>query len=159
MKTERLPCELTDDEVRAKGEQIAQLIGEIQDAEVAMKAQAEEAKDNIKGLKARTSALSSEVRTRREYRSVEVRESFDWGNRRVEVIRLDTGEVIRTRETTEAERQLHLSVVTRERPEQNDDEPSHSLMRDVADQVNAGALDIIGEGGDRLTVTATLDGH
>ena len=105
MRIERLPVTLTNDEVRVRGEELAGLVAEINAAEDAKKLAAHEAKAAIDGLAEKASEVAEEIRSRRVYRDVEVREDLDAKARVVSVIRLDTGEVVRERVATSSDLQ------------------------------------------------------
>ena len=105
MRTERLPVTLTNDEVRVRGEELAGLVAEINAAEDAKKIAAQEAKAAIDELDVKAAGIAEEIRSRRVYRDVEVREDLDAPSRVVSVIRLDTGEVVRERVATSSDLQ------------------------------------------------------
>ena len=105
MRTERLPVTLTNDEVRVRGEELAGLVAEINEAEDAKKLAASEAKAAIDALDSKAAGIAEEIRSRRVYRDVEVREDLDAPSRVVSVIRLDTGEVVRERVATSSDLQ------------------------------------------------------
>ncbi len=97
MRTERLPVALTDDEVRVRGEELAGIVREIDDAEEAKRQAAAEAKEELDALWARAGKLGAEIREKRVDRDEEVREEVDGTRRIVTLYRLDTGEVVRER--------------------------------------------------------------
>ena len=105
MRTERLPVALTNDEVRVRGEELAGLVAEINKAEESKKLAASKAKTEIDGLAEKAAGIAEEIRSRRVYRDVEVREDLDAKARVVSVIRLDTGEVVRERVATSSDLQ------------------------------------------------------
>jgi len=108
MRTERLPVTLTNDEVRVRGEELAGLVAEINEAEDAKKLAASEAKAAIDALDSKAAGIAEEIRSRRVYRDVEVREDLDAPSRVVSVIRLDTGEVVRERVATSSDLQAEF---------------------------------------------------
>ena len=105
MRIERLPVTLTNDEGRVRGEELAGLMAEINAAEDAKKIAAQEAKAAIDELDVKAAGIAEEIRSRRVYRDVEVREDLDAPSRVVSVIRLDTGEVVRERVATSSDLQ------------------------------------------------------
>ena len=81
---------------------------EINAAEDAKKLAAQEAKAAIDGLAEKAAGIAEEIRSRRVYRDVEVREDLDAKARVVSVIRLDTGEVVRERVATSSDLQAEF---------------------------------------------------
>lgn len=111
VRIERLPCQLTPDEVRARGEKAAMLYAERDEVEQDYERAKEIRKERIGSIDSRISQHMQEVRTRQEHRDVRVvdRENFDdKHNPQVETVRLDTGELVRSRPMTDLERQGKL---------------------------------------------------
>ena len=101
--TMKLPVKMTDDEVKARAHEAAELVLELD------LAKADEA-DRKKAWKAAHESkerylrdLSESVRTRTEQRLVEVDEVPCVGRATMEVYRRDTGELVLSRPMTEAE--------------------------------------------------------
>ena len=100
-ETRFLKVPLSPDEVRARGEQLANILKSIDDTEATQKAEKERMKDAMNALTGQCHRLASIVRDGVEERAVEVEMRVDLGLRLVEEIRLDTGEVVSTRGVTE----------------------------------------------------------
>lgn len=108
--TETLRCELVDDEVQDRAGQAARAWSEAEQNETELKGLAEEMRGGIKSLRARCGELLRAVRERAEYRLVACEEVPNLGgiDPHVDIVRVDTGEVIRKRPLTPEERQLRL---------------------------------------------------
>lgn len=103
-----LPQELTDAELQTKADELARKWTEHEDLEDAKRASASEFGAQLKELRGVARRLAREVRERSVQVDVEVVERFDVVEGLVEVVRTDTGEVMRTRQPTGPERQLVL---------------------------------------------------
>ena len=93
--TEKLRCDLSEAEIRDRAENAALAFGEAEESEAELKATAEEQRGQIKRLRARVAELLGAVRERAEYRHVDCVERRNEGEAKVEVIRVDTGEIVR----------------------------------------------------------------
>lgn len=91
-----LPCDLTDDEVRAKGERLATLFQAVQQKEGVEKERHKSAMDEIKEDKLELCEVANEVHTKMELRLVDVN-VIGVDSETVEYIRLDTGVNYETR--------------------------------------------------------------
>jgi hypothetical protein len=106
--TEELPVVLTREELLSRGESLAH-----QDAAWAkLDAERKRAVDDFKAgllkIESETARLALIVREKAEPRQVWVVEQRDFTENRVDFVREDTGEVVRTRVMTESERQMEL---------------------------------------------------
>ena len=97
MKTEYLKCELTDDELRENGIILARANGKIIELEAQKKKFNDQIKADISSAEAEISRLSTILQNGYEFRQVEVEEKQDFEEKKIFVIRLDTGEEIRSR--------------------------------------------------------------
>jgi hypothetical protein len=104
MKRE-LQCNLTDAEVRERGEELAAVTNQIKETEAEKKAANSEKNEAIKGLHGRASDLAECIRTGQETRLVEVRETLDYDAKVVEVHRVDTQELVERRTMSDLELQ------------------------------------------------------
>ena len=107
-ETRTLPCRLTDEELRERGQALAQTVQNIateQTRQTDLKAQM---KATLAGLQARESLLANVVARREEFRDVLVALVPDHAAGTLTEVRLDTGEAFYTRPLTEDERQLSL---------------------------------------------------
>jgi hypothetical protein len=108
MKTERLPVRLTEAETLQKAKIVADLHAEIGEKEQAEKLRRDAAKDAIELLRARLGELAGQIRRGEEYREVEVTESLDYRRKVREIVRTDTGEIVRTVAMTATELQAPI---------------------------------------------------
>lgn len=113
---EKLPCELTRDEKESKANEMAELIKVHGEVEIEMKSVAEGFKRHLKKLDQDITDRAEEVRTGVEHRLVECTERGRYRDNKVDVIRCDTGETVRSRPMTITERQDSLPF--------NEDAPS-----------------------------------
>jgi hypothetical protein len=117
-----VPCGLTEDEFKTKSSELARKINELRRTEEAKKDAAAEWKLKIDLLKAEVLTLTDVVSTKTELRPVDCEEVPMAGPGTVEVVRCDTGEVVRVRSMTEDEkynsRQVSLAFTAGD-----DDEP------------------------------------
>lgn len=95
--THSLPVQLTPEEVRIKGAEVAVLLGKRGSLVLAKKHATKVYADEIKEIDAKLDELAAVVRQGRENREVECREHLDFGERVARLKRLDTMEVISTR--------------------------------------------------------------
>ena len=102
--------QLTEEEVREAAEKLAKLTDDIEGKEADKKSVASQYKADIDRLTGDARASAALVRNKYEYRQVECREEFDYDHFTVSVMRLDTGETVRTRALTTAEKQAELSI-------------------------------------------------
>lgn len=105
---EKLGCELTREEQLGKGSEMAELIKQHGEVETEAKSVADGFKRQIKDLDRKITDRAEEVRTGVERRLVPCTERGRWRDNLVDVVRLDTGEVVRSRPMTESERQQAL---------------------------------------------------
>jgi hypothetical protein len=110
---ERLPCQLDAQELLLKSKALAQALSEQAHVEDEKKEAAAEYKRQLDAIDAQLSALGLEVRTGIEYREVGCLERADYQEGRVEIIRADTGEVVRIRPLEAHERQQQLPMTGR----------------------------------------------
>lgn len=104
-ETRSLPCKLTDDEVAQRAAKMAAHVHDLVGLEVKAKASAAEFKEEKGRLSAEVKILAAAVRHRAEVRDVEVEIVHDDIRFAVDVIRLDTGEVVSTRRMNADEEQ------------------------------------------------------
>lgn len=107
--TRQLPVELTDAELLDYGATIAnaeESLSQLEEEEKAYKAQVKAKRES---LTADVSRLAAAVRAKSEHREVQCEELRDWGNGRVLVVRMDTGQTIEDRTMPEGmQRELEL---------------------------------------------------
>jgi hypothetical protein len=112
METRSLPCELTNEEKRLRGEALAQKRQEWEEVERARKAATQKAKAEQERIDAEADLLAEAIRTGREYRDIEVVERKNIDIRMMETIRMDTGEVIDSRPLRSDEMQTTLFPIS-----------------------------------------------
>lgn len=102
----QLPCPLTDEEALDRGKALALARVAMRDAIDHRKAEAKRLGELCELAEAEVDRLAMIVRDRREYRPIQCEEVLR--GRQVDVVRLDTGEVVQTRAATEADLQQPL---------------------------------------------------
>ncbi|MFZ2804290.1 MAG: hypothetical protein WA001_03630 [Patescibacteria group bacterium] len=107
-RTEWLPRSLTDEDVRARGDDLARVLGEIDREEADKAAAAKAAAGRIKRLASESNTLAREIRERKTWLEVEVESSRNLEAGTIDTVRTDTGEVIRARPMTPEERQVSI---------------------------------------------------
>lgn len=112
MIVRHLDVDLTPDEVRHKGEQLAARLRDLEQLELALKDYKDKHKTRVGELESVTRLLASEVRSRKETRPVECHEVKDYERGVVDLVRVDTGEVVETRGMDPGERQTRLFSTT-----------------------------------------------
>lgn len=110
---ERLPCQLDAQEVLLKSKSLAQLLCDKSNVEIEKKDANADFKRRLDVIETRVCELGLEIRTGREYRDVPCIERADYADNRVEIIRTDTGEVVRMRALEVHERQESLAFAAR----------------------------------------------
>jgi hypothetical protein len=108
MATEALPVKLTDEEVLHRTRELIDALEQEDELAQQLASFKEEHKEQVAVAGADTKRLRRIVSTRTEYRDVEVVESHDYKRGVVELVRVDTHDIIRTRAMTESERQSPL---------------------------------------------------
>jgi hypothetical protein len=102
---------LTAEEWAERAEGMAAAFAKMEELDEKLKLKKAEHKAKYEVLQEKHKDLAKQVRTREEYRSVEVEIRADWTLGKIETYRMDTGECIRSREMTPQERQRDLSLV------------------------------------------------
>lgn len=108
MATEALPVKLTDEEVLHHTRELIDALNTEDDLADKLASFKEDHKEHVTLAEAETKRLRRVVSTRTEYREVETIESHDYKRGVVELVRVDTQDIIRTRAMTESERQSPL---------------------------------------------------
>lgn len=110
--TRTCKCDLSEAEIRERGDRAARLVGSIAQREEALKAESKTRKAQIAEEQAELVRISSEVATRATYREVPVQVLTDYEKGTVTEMRLDTFDVISTRPITDYERQGEFGFAT-----------------------------------------------
>lgn len=119
---EQVQCVMTDAERIAKGELLARMAFELGDLEEAKAAATRDFGNRIKNLKTEQGKVADDVRSGTEMRDVECVEKPDWKEYLVTIVRCDTGEVVRRRPMTPAERQLKFDAFSARVKDDDDEE-------------------------------------
>lgn len=106
---ENLRCELTDAEVQARGGEVALDLAKIEALRAKRKTLAAELKDEIDEVAERVRLTAREVREKACWRDVETRVQLNYADGVCQTIRTDTGEIVRSRPLSAAERQPRLA--------------------------------------------------
>lgn len=99
-----LPVSLTPDEVRERGEMLARELETLGNLEATQAGQRKEMKEELEEKSGQVSSIARVVRDRIEYRPVECECRLNMALGLVEEIRLDTGEILKTRSFQEADK-------------------------------------------------------
>ena len=127
-----LPFDLTDDEVRERGQEQSKLLAEKADVEIERKEKAKAFKDQIEDLDERIGNLVRVIQTGRELRPVSCEWVPDNARALMNLVRLDFGTVVQSRPMTDAEKQRAMFDVA--------GSPSvRRAMQDVRDSVPDGS--------------------
>jgi sulfate adenylyltransferase subunit 1 (EFTu-like GTPase family) len=108
---EKLPCELTRDEKLMKADQMAEHLKTRAEVELEASSVAGTFKRQLKELDRAIGDRAEEIRSGVEYRPVECAMRDRFRDNQVDTVRLDTGEIVRSRPMTIQERQGSLSLV------------------------------------------------
>jgi len=103
-----LICKLEDDEVRARGQALADTLVEIDRAEENFKVLRAEHKETLEALHLAKNDLKRSIRDKQETRSVTCEDQHDDVAFKVYTVRRDTGEIVAERAMTMQERQPNL---------------------------------------------------
>ena len=95
--TQYLPCKLTPFELDLKRDELAARMGALEEQERKAAEDAKRAKDDIKVEQGEIRQLGKEIRDREEYRSVPVKELWNYTTGVITEVRQDTGEELNTR--------------------------------------------------------------
>lgn len=108
--SEALICQLTADEVAERADRAARLQYDHDELAAEMASEANGYKAKLVRIEVEQRRLLDEVRTRQGYRPVECERQADFAAGVLRTVRLDTGEIVRTRQLTAEERQKQLFV-------------------------------------------------
>jgi hypothetical protein len=105
-----LPCAMTDDEKRLKGIALAQAVEEKRALDAEKKEWSEEHKSRVGRVDTRIFQLSHQVTTGRETRAVDCAEYERYPAHMVDLVRLDSGEVVFSRPMRPDELQTSMEM-------------------------------------------------
>lgn len=103
-----LPVKLTDEERASRAIELAQVAEALEALELAEAARRKDAKEAIAGLAAESKRLRRVVIRNEEPRAVPCEDVADFARGVVETIRLDTGDMVDSRDLRPDERQLEI---------------------------------------------------
>ena len=137
-----LSVPLTDPEIRGYGRKAAELHAEVVDKTESLSAFQKAAKAEIQEVARERNALLGKVREESEMRDVDVEVTWNFATNEVLTVRLDTGELVRSRAMTFDERQERLF------------EPPEAVpIRDTATDEEEGAEEMQETGSEPATST------
>ena len=113
MMTEELPVELSDEERIERARQLGEIVETITNKEIEKKAETKRLQSAIDELKRKRTQLAEVCRKGEELRQIECRTVCYWEDETVSIIRVDTGEIVRTRPMTSKDRQQKLHIASR----------------------------------------------
>lgn len=121
-RSEELRCELSDAEVQQRGQDAARLLMQIDQLDEEKRAAAADYKEQIKAKETELRKLGREIRERAEHRDVPCVTRPNAAAGVMETIRLDTGELVRSRPLTHEERQARFPFDARRAAAADDDD-------------------------------------
>src|SRR6266403_2875380 len=101
-------CELTYAEQHDRGIEHANMLQTYVDLEKEAKESASNFKTKLSGVRTSMEKLATTIREGKELRPVEVRANYIHNEGRIEIVRVDTLEVVESRDMTSEERQMVL---------------------------------------------------
>jgi len=114
-KTEEwLPVKLTDAEFYERATELTEVDQKIEDAEEEKRSLSQSIKNRVGGLTTRKVELRRIVKDRQEFRHVECEWIPHFPSKQVSLVRMDTGETVRTRTMTVDELQEKLNLTDEE---------------------------------------------
>jgi len=99
-ETRFLNVPLTPDELRQRGEQLANLVKDRDELALEQKKQKDGMKEDMEGVEGRIRHLALIINDRVEERSVQVELRYSTVLHLIEEVRTDTGEIVKTRQPT-----------------------------------------------------------
>lgn len=108
MNTRLLPVQLTEEEIKVKGEELAKDIKEHRDLELEKKAAAADFSKRMKTSSDNLLKLAQIVESGKEDREVPIKKEFDTRKNLCRITRLDSGDLVEARPMTEDEYQTEL---------------------------------------------------
>lgn len=107
---ESLPCQMSKEEIAMKSSQMAGKLDELNTVEASKASETKRMGEEMKRLKSQLDHLGTEVRHGIEYRPTECYEVPRYRELKVDIVRDDTGEVVRSRAMHPNERQEALAL-------------------------------------------------
>lgn len=129
---ERLPCKLTDDELREKGSELEAALGAVDVLEEEKAETGKAFKARIELAEARVRELRTCIRTKNEDRDIECLEIFELRLGVARTVRVDDGTLIRERALRSSELQTSLSLGPNDANDEDDDD--QLSLDDAADE-------------------------
>ncbi len=107
---ENLPCKLTDRELLDLGDRMAEVGQSYSEEESALDGIKSEYKARLTKLESEGALLATKIRAKNETREIQCERVYDYAARKIIERRLDTQEIVRTREMTDSEAQMELDL-------------------------------------------------
>jgi hypothetical protein len=124
---QQLPVQLTEDEIKQRGKDLAKTHQDIVEVERHKKEINDDFKAKLSALVASACSLSRAISNGYEYREVECNWAYFWEKGEKHMVRIDTGEVVEIRKISEYERQDRMLIDSEEKDEP---QPVESLLLD-----------------------------
>lgn len=105
---QQLPCDMSAEQLQERGSQLAHTQEELEAHLVSAKEHRAELRDEKKALELKVHDLATSVRTKKENREVQCALRIGKRDGWVEVVRMDTREVITTRKMSDADSQAEI---------------------------------------------------
>ena len=102
---EYLKCDFTEKEILEFGSDLARKHSEINELEEQKKRVTSDFKAKSDAAEAEASVLARKIQNKHEFRDVECQEIYNYVDKSVTIVRLDTGEIVKTRNMREDEKQ------------------------------------------------------
>jgi hypothetical protein len=102
---EYLKCEFIEHEILEFGNELARKHSEITELEEMKKRVVSDFKAKTDAAEAEASILARKIQNKHEYRDVECQEVYNYVDKSVTIVRNDTGEIVKTRDMREDEKQ------------------------------------------------------
>ncbi len=110
--TRSLPCELTDEELRERADQLVVHIRELEALDEEKKEASKKFRDKMRAIGSKVSVFSKQIEDKKEVREVECLEAPDYNRKLMVITRKDTGEVLGTRPLSSEDLQAPLPNLT-----------------------------------------------
>ena len=107
---ENLTCKLTDRELLDLGDRMAEVGQSYSEEESALDGIKSEYKARLTKLESEGALLATKIRAKNETREIQCERVYDYAARKIIERRLDTQEIVRTREMTDSEAQMELDL-------------------------------------------------
>ena len=114
--------DLTDKELLAYADELTDLDTKSEEVSLRHESEKNRFKSEVKDIGKNQSRIMNLLKTKEEFKDVECFEEFNWFDGIVEIVRLDTGEVVKTRKITAEEYQQNLPLKKEAHDDENSDD-------------------------------------